>query len=162
LPWQKQHCTDGSFDQQFGLKCKEETSKVLHLDHSFVWSWNLDSFESRSELLRSFWNEVLQKHSGDQLERSFEKRRIITKNRGEKEHPTHNKTKQTWLDRHQFTTLNQQNTQTFSLDIYVIFLHRIFLYVSICKGPSSGNLFKTISHKATPFRSCNGVKWSNV
>jgi hypothetical protein len=28
----------GSFHQQTGLKSKEETSKVLHLEHSFVWS----------------------------------------------------------------------------------------------------------------------------
>jgi hypothetical protein len=26
-----------SFHQQTGLKLKEETSKVLHLEHSFVW-----------------------------------------------------------------------------------------------------------------------------
>jgi hypothetical protein len=26
-----------SFHQQTGIKFKEETSKVLHLEHSFVW-----------------------------------------------------------------------------------------------------------------------------
>jgi hypothetical protein len=26
-----------TFHQQIGLKLKEETSKVLHLEHSFVW-----------------------------------------------------------------------------------------------------------------------------
>jgi hypothetical protein len=26
-----------SFHQQTGIKIKEETSKVLHLEHSFVW-----------------------------------------------------------------------------------------------------------------------------
>jgi hypothetical protein len=28
---------EGSFHQQIGLKFKEETSKVLHFEHSFVW-----------------------------------------------------------------------------------------------------------------------------
>jgi hypothetical protein len=28
---------EDSFHQQTGLKCKEETSKVLNLEHSFVW-----------------------------------------------------------------------------------------------------------------------------
>jgi hypothetical protein len=28
---------DNSFHQQTGLKFKEETSKMLHLEHSFVW-----------------------------------------------------------------------------------------------------------------------------
>jgi len=27
----------------------EETSKVPHLEHSYIWWWNLDSSESRSE-----------------------------------------------------------------------------------------------------------------
>ena len=38
LPWQKQHQQEeDSFHQQIGLKFKEETSKMLHLEHSFVW-----------------------------------------------------------------------------------------------------------------------------
>jgi hypothetical protein len=38
LPLQKQHSTRRrSFHQQIGLKFKEEASKVLHLEHSFVW-----------------------------------------------------------------------------------------------------------------------------
>jgi hypothetical protein len=28
---------EGSFHQQIGPELKEETSKVLHLEHSFVW-----------------------------------------------------------------------------------------------------------------------------
>jgi len=39
---------EDSFHQQTGLKLKEETSKVLHLECSFVWHWNLDTSESRS------------------------------------------------------------------------------------------------------------------
>ena len=42
------------FDQKCGIKFKEETSKLLHLDHSFVWCSKLGSSESRSELLRMF------------------------------------------------------------------------------------------------------------
>jgi len=28
------------FHQQTGLNIKEETSKLLHLGHSYVWCWN--------------------------------------------------------------------------------------------------------------------------
>jgi hypothetical protein len=37
MPWQSnmQH-DDGSFHHQTGLKLKEETAKVLHLDRSFL------------------------------------------------------------------------------------------------------------------------------
>jgi hypothetical protein len=31
------------FHKQPGLKFMEETSKVLHLEHSFVWCWNMDT-----------------------------------------------------------------------------------------------------------------------
>jgi hypothetical protein len=38
LPWKKQHSTRrGLFNQQIGLKFKEETGKFLHLEHSFLW-----------------------------------------------------------------------------------------------------------------------------
>ena len=82
------------FDQKRGVKFKEGTSKLLHLDHSFVWCSKLGSSESRSQLLRMFWNVVLQKDRGDQLDWSFEKWRSVSKNRREEEHPTHNKTKE--------------------------------------------------------------------
>jgi hypothetical protein len=36
IVWQFQQ-EEGSFHQQTGLKFKEETSKLLHLEHSFVW-----------------------------------------------------------------------------------------------------------------------------
>jgi len=35
------------FHQQTGLSFKEETIKVLHLECSFLWCWNLDTSESR-------------------------------------------------------------------------------------------------------------------
>jgi len=31
------------------LGIEEETSEVLHLEHSFIWCWNLDDSRSRSE-----------------------------------------------------------------------------------------------------------------
>jgi len=42
------------FDQKRGVKFKEGTSKLLHLDPSFVWCSKLGSSESGSELLRMF------------------------------------------------------------------------------------------------------------
>jgi len=42
-----------SLHQHIGLKFKEETSKVLNLEHtSFVWRWNLDTAEGASVLLK--------------------------------------------------------------------------------------------------------------
>ena len=43
-----------SFLRQIRLKFKEETSEVLHLEDSIVWSWNLDALESRSEIPGKF------------------------------------------------------------------------------------------------------------
>jgi hypothetical protein len=37
FPWQKQHSTTKFFHQHIGLKFKEETSKMPHLEQSFVW-----------------------------------------------------------------------------------------------------------------------------
>jgi hypothetical protein len=38
LPWLNSiQQEEESFHQQTGLKFKEETSKVLHLEHCFVW-----------------------------------------------------------------------------------------------------------------------------
>jgi len=39
---------------QTGLKFKEESSKVLHLEYNFVWCWNLDASESRSDIPGKF------------------------------------------------------------------------------------------------------------
>ena len=79
---------------KLGVKFKEETSRGLILDHRFLLCGKLDSLESRSEQFRTFWNVVLQKDRGDQLDWSFEKWRSITKNREEPEYPTHNKTEE--------------------------------------------------------------------
>jgi hypothetical protein len=63
---------EDSFHQQTSLKFEEETSKVLHLEHSFVWCWNVDTSESRSEIPGKFWNAVLEKNGEDRLARSCE------------------------------------------------------------------------------------------
>ena len=47
---------------------------------------------------------------------------------------------------YQFATLSHLNAWYISLDIYVILSHWIFLYVSVHKGPSSGNHTKAIPH----------------
>jgi len=41
----------------------------------FVWLFNLDCPESRTEITGRFWNGLLEKDGGDQLDRSREKRR---------------------------------------------------------------------------------------
>jgi hypothetical protein len=88
LPWQKQHTTRRRIlYQQIGLRFKEETSAVLHLVHSCVWCWNLDTSESRSEVPGKFWNVVLEKDwkiiwadrvsNKELLHRGMEKRKIL-------------------------------------------------------------------------------------
>ena len=37
LPWQKLHSTRRLFYQHIGFKFEEETSKMLYLEHGFVW-----------------------------------------------------------------------------------------------------------------------------
>jgi hypothetical protein len=100
-PRQKQHYTRRLFDQKIRVRFKAGTRRMLRLDDSFVWGGNLESCKSRSELFRTFWNVVLQKRSGDQLDWSFKKLRCIPKNGGEGKHPKQNKTKQTKLDKAQ-------------------------------------------------------------
>jgi hypothetical protein len=41
---------------------------MLHLEHIFVWYWNLDTPKSRSEILWKFWNLVLEKDGEDHLD----------------------------------------------------------------------------------------------
>jgi len=38
---------------------------MLHLEHSLVWCWRLDTEENRSEIPRTFWNVVLDKDGED-------------------------------------------------------------------------------------------------
>jgi hypothetical protein len=72
----------------------EETSKLLHLEHSSVRCLHLDTSESRTEIPWTFWNVVLEKNGEDQLDRSCEKRGSITQSQGGKEYPTYNKAKE--------------------------------------------------------------------
>jgi len=58
---------------QTGLQFKEEASKVLHLEQSFVWRGNLDTSESRSGIPGKFQSVVLEKDGEDQLDRSCDK-----------------------------------------------------------------------------------------
>ena len=54
------------FQKKSELKLKEETITVLHLKHSFVWCWMLDTLESRSEIPGKFWKMVVMKDGQDQ------------------------------------------------------------------------------------------------
>jgi len=62
-----------TFYQQTGRIFKEESNKLLRLEQSFVWCWNLDTSEGRSEILGMFSNVVLGKDGEDQLDWSCEK-----------------------------------------------------------------------------------------
>ena len=69
---------EGSFQQQIVFKFEEEISEMPDLELSFVWYWNLDTWESGAEIPGKFWNAVLEKDGEDQLSRSCEKLRNIT------------------------------------------------------------------------------------
>jgi hypothetical protein len=64
-----------------------------------------------------------------------------------------------------FTTLNQKNTQTCSLNIYTVTSHVTFLHarISVHKGPSSENqsnkAYSHISHFCAQLTWCERVKW---
>ena len=60
-----------------GVKEEEETNKMLHLEHGFVWCWNLDASGSRSEIPGKFWNVVLEKDGEDQLDRPCENEEVL-------------------------------------------------------------------------------------
>ena len=55
----------------------QEASEVLHLEHSFIWCWNLDASNSRSESPGKFWNVVLEKDPEVQLGRSCEEEVLL-------------------------------------------------------------------------------------
>jgi len=65
------------YQQKTGFKFLGKAGKVVHLEHSFVSFWNLDTLENRSETSGKFWNVLLEK-DGDQLDRSCEKCRCVT------------------------------------------------------------------------------------
>jgi hypothetical protein len=85
------------FQQQTGFEFKEETSEVLHFEHSIVWRWNLCVSE-KSEIPGKFWNLVVEKGTEDELDRSCEKRGSIKQNQGGEEYHTYNKRRKTnWI-----------------------------------------------------------------
>ena len=74
LIWLKLHSTRrGLFLLAHWTGTEEETSEVLHLEHSFVWCSNLDASGSKSETSGKFGNVVLEKDGKYQLDRSCEK-----------------------------------------------------------------------------------------
>jgi hypothetical protein len=48
------------FPQYIGLKCKDETRTLLHLECTFKRCWNLGTSESRPEIAGKFLNVVLE------------------------------------------------------------------------------------------------------
>ena len=82
---------EGSFHQQFGLKFKEETIRVPHLENCFVWCWNLNTSESTSQMPGKFWNVVFEMDREDQLDRSCWIWRNTTNKHGGEEYPANNK-----------------------------------------------------------------------
>ena len=67
LSWQKSSFQqdEGSFHKQIGLKYKEETSKMLLSEHSFVWFCTLGIWQCRSEIPGQFGNSVLENGGED-------------------------------------------------------------------------------------------------
>jgi hypothetical protein len=61
------------------LGTEKETSEMLHLEYSFIWCWKLDASGSRSETPGKFWTLVLEKDGEDQLDRSCEIWRSVTR-----------------------------------------------------------------------------------
>jgi hypothetical protein len=60
------------FISKFVLKFRKKLVKFNILGHSFLWCWNLDAWESISEIRGKFWIVMLEK-DGDQFDRPFEK-----------------------------------------------------------------------------------------
>ena len=68
---------EGSFRQGIGLEFKEDATKVLYLELSFVWCWKLDTSESRSEIPTKFRNVFLVKDEEDQFGLSSENDEVL-------------------------------------------------------------------------------------
>jgi len=47
--------TEGSFHHQIGLKFKEETTKMLPLEHSSVWRWTLQKVDWKHLKSSEMW-----------------------------------------------------------------------------------------------------------
>ena len=67
------------------------------MEYSFLWCWNLDSSEGRSETPRRFWNVVLEKDGIDQLGWSCEKWSVTKSQEGEDYHTNNTRSKANWI-----------------------------------------------------------------
>ena len=76
---------------KFDLNWRKKVVKMPKVEHSFVWCWNLDIMENRSEIPGKFWNVVMEKDGEDQLHRSYKKWESIRKSQGGEEYPTDSK-----------------------------------------------------------------------
>jgi hypothetical protein len=47
------------FNQKIELKFEEETGGMIHTKHIFLWCWNLDTSENKSQVPAKFRNVVL-------------------------------------------------------------------------------------------------------
>jgi len=65
MAWQNQHSARRGFFSPTDWTSKAETSKVLHLEQSFVQCWNLDTSERRSYMSGTFSVVMLEKHGED-------------------------------------------------------------------------------------------------
>jgi hypothetical protein len=76
---------------------KEETSQLLHFEDRFVWCWNFDTTESRSEINWMFLNVVPETDGEDLLDRTCEKsNKWYIDARGGKECLTYSNNKGKW------------------------------------------------------------------
>jgi len=78
-----------NFHQQIGLKFKEEINKLLHLEYSFLWCWNLDTAKVDQKCLESYemwcWWRMEKVSWTDHVRKEWTE--------GGEEYPTHNKQK---------------------------------------------------------------------
>jgi hypothetical protein len=79
--------TKTPFTSKMELRLRKKLATCYVGSIAFVWCWNLDAAENRSEISGNFWNVVLQKVREDELDRSCEKWRSMTKSQRGKEIP---------------------------------------------------------------------------
>ena len=81
---------------QNGRKCKEETNEMLHLEHSYVWCWNLYAVEVEQKHLEIFkmcWRGMEEIRWTDHVECVEILHRLRRK-----EHRAYNKLQKGWLE----------------------------------------------------------------
>jgi len=79
LVWPKKNVLDSLY-LQMGLNRKEETSEMLHLKHSCVWFWNLDTLQRRLECLEMWcWSKKEKTSCADRV-----KNEVLHRAKGER------------------------------------------------------------------------------